>query len=166
VTYISTTNYGKVTVYKGGRLLEVSWDKDEYISDFCRVLRKHFGVSWNGLEDWYHEADVYSNFGPYAREKRALAPVFEDEAEAVEAYRAGRTKDDWPFKTPWEWAKCQFEAWKKADSGFYDSKMFALIDGYPSLEVLSEPKEVSPGEWFRYESMVNQKLRGVYNARR
>jgi len=166
VTYISTTNYGKVTVYKGGRLLEVSWDKDEYISDFCRVLRKHFGVSWNGLEDWHHGAYVYSNFGLYAREKRLLTPVFEDEAEAVEAYRAGRTKNDWPFKTPWKWAKNQSAEWEKADSGRYDSRMFALVDGYPSLEILPVPKELTPEEWFRYEAVVEQKIKEIESARR
>jgi len=160
VVYISTTSYGKISVYQNGRLLEESKDRPEHTTVFRRALKKHFDITWPELEDWHYDAYVYSNFGLYAREKRALMPVFEDEAEAVEAYRAGKTEDGWPFKTPWIWAKGQSEAWEKADSGRYDSRMFALVDGYPSLEILPMPKELAPEEWFRYE----QKLKKVENG--
>ncbi|MGB9846225.1 MAG: hypothetical protein ACPLRH_01845 [Desulfotomaculales bacterium] len=154
VVYISTVSYGKITVYQGGRPLEESKDMPEHIANFKRVLKKYFGITWPELEDWHYDAYVYSNFGPYARQKRCLAPVFEDEAEAVEAYRAGKTEDGWPFKTPWAWTKGQSEVWEKADSGRYNSRMFALVDGYPSLEILPVPKELTPEEWFRYKDAV------------
>lgn len=166
VVYVSTTSYGKISVYQNGRLLEESKDRPERITGFKRTLKKHFDISWPELEDWHHEAYVYSNFGLYAREKRLLTPVFEDEAEAVRAYRAGKTKDNWPFKTPWEWARNQSAEWKKADSGRYDSRMFALVDGYPSLEILPVPKELTPEEWFRYEAVVVQKIKEIESARR
>lgn len=130
------------------------------------MLKKHFGITWSELEKWHYDAYVYSNFGLYAREKRCLAPVFEDETEAVMAYRAGKTKDGWLFKTPWEWAKNQSAEWEKADSGRYNSRMFALIEGYPSLEVLPKPKEMKPEEWFRYEGAVERKLKEIESTRR
>lgn len=161
--YISTTSHGKISVYQNGRLLEESKDRPERIADFKRVLKKHFGITWPELENWHCDAHVYSNFGPYTRQRRCLAPV-EDETEAVEAYRAGKTEDGWPFKTPWKWAKGQSEAWEKADSGRYDSRMFTLVDGYPSLEILPVPKELTPEEWFCYEAAVEQKLKEVENG--